>query len=75
VIEHNLEVIKSVDGIVDLGPEGGDAGGHVVAWARPRRSRRRARAIPGNICGRCWSRGPSSKAASGKRPAATEAAE
>jgi len=31
VIEHNLEVIKTADWIVDLGPEGGDAGGHKPA--------------------------------------------
>ena len=35
VIEHNLEVIKTADYIVDLGPEGGDAGGHVVAVGTP----------------------------------------
>jgi len=35
VIEHNLDVIKTADRIVDLGPEGGDAGGHVVAQGTP----------------------------------------
>jgi excinuclease ABC subunit A len=35
VVEHNLEVIKNADYIIDLGPEGGDAGGRVVAVGTP----------------------------------------
>jgi excinuclease ABC subunit A len=35
VIEHNLDVIKSADHLIDLGPEGGDRGGHLVACGTP----------------------------------------
>ena len=35
IIEHNLEVIRSADHIIDLGPEGGDAGGYLLACGTP----------------------------------------
>jgi excinuclease ABC subunit A len=35
VIEHNLDVVKTADHIIDIGPEGGDGGGQVVAKGTP----------------------------------------
>jgi len=35
IIEHNLDVIKTADWLLDMGPEGGDAGGHIVACGSP----------------------------------------
>jgi excinuclease ABC subunit A len=35
IIEHNLDVIKTADWIIDMGPEGGDGGGMVIAEGTP----------------------------------------
>jgi excinuclease ABC subunit A len=47
VIEHNLEVVKTADWIVDMGPEGGDAGGEVVAEGTPEQIARNPRSYTG----------------------------
>ena len=47
VIEHNLEVVKTADWIIDMGPEGGDAGGEVVAQGTPEQIARNPRSYTG----------------------------
>ncbi len=47
VIEHNLDVIKCADWIIDLGPEGGDKGGEVVAVGTPEEVAKKARSYTG----------------------------
>jgi len=48
VIEHNLDVIKTADRIIDLGPEGGEEGGTIVAEGTPEQ----VAATPGSHTGR-----------------------
>jgi len=43
VIEHNLEIVKEADVVVDLGPEGGADGGRLVAYGSPRELLKSAR--------------------------------
>ena len=47
VIEHNLDVIKCADYIIDLGPEGGDRGGEIVAVGTPEEVARNPRSYTG----------------------------
>jgi excinuclease ABC subunit A len=49
VIEHNLEVIKTADWIIDLGPEGGDAGGEIVVAGSPEDVVREKRSYTGHF--------------------------
>jgi excinuclease ABC subunit A len=51
VIEHNLDVIKTADWIIDLGPEGGDAGGRIVAQGPPEAVARCAESFTGQYLG------------------------
>ena len=49
VIEHNLEVIKTADWVIDLGPEGGDGGGEIVAEGTPEEIVKVARSYTGRF--------------------------
>jgi excinuclease ABC subunit A len=64
VIEHNLEVIKSADWIVDLGPEGGDLGGRVVATGTPEELARNERSYTGQHLRRLFEREKRKRSAS-----------
>jgi excinuclease ABC subunit A len=74
VIEHNLEVIKTADYIVDLGPEGGDGGGEVVAVGTPEEVAKVRESYTGQYLKQLLSK-RGGAARSGKRPAKAEAAE
>jgi len=52
IIEHNLDVIKQADWIIDLGPEGGEAGGRVVAQGTPEQVARAKKSYTGQILSR-----------------------
>ena len=49
VVEHNLDVIRNADWIIDLGPEGGDRGGEIVAEGPPREIARSKRSYTGQV--------------------------
>ncbi|MFN8690373.1 MAG: hypothetical protein ACK5XL_10280, partial [Cyclobacteriaceae bacterium] len=51
VIEHNLDVIKSADYLVDLGPEGGAGGGKIVAKGTPEQVAKNAASFTGKFLG------------------------
>lgn len=51
VIEHNLDVIKSVDHIIDLGPEGGEGGGEVIAVGTPEEVAKSKKSFTGQYLG------------------------
>ena len=64
VIEHNLDVIKSADWLIDLGPEGGEAGGRVVATGTPEQVARNVQSHTGRFLARSLGNGNSAA----KRP-------
>jgi excinuclease ABC subunit A len=57
VIEHNLDIIKSADWLIDLGPEGGDLGGRIVATGTPEQVARNAQSHTGRFLSRVLSNG------------------
>ena len=73
VIEHNLEVLKTADWIIDLGPEGGDGGGEIVAAGTPEDIVREKRSYTGAFLKPVLARGGES--AGGRRRKRIEAAE
>ncbi|MGB2676396.1 MAG: excinuclease ABC subunit UvrA [Candidatus Acidiferrum sp.] len=82
VIEHNLDVIKAADWLIDLGPEGGDQGGKIIATGTPEQVARNAQSHTGRYLARVLGNGDaqakrSSNGASktpGVAPAKSEAA-
>jgi excinuclease ABC subunit A len=73
VIEHNLDVIKTADWIIDLGPEGGDGGGRIVAEGTPEDVARAKESHTGRYLAealrRHERRAPKRKAAAAEAPA------
>ncbi|MDP3257437.1 excinuclease ABC subunit UvrA [Bosea sp. (in: a-proteobacteria)] len=59
VIEHNLEVIKTADWIIDMGPEGGDGGGEIVAAGPPSQIIKETRSHTGRYLAEAMARKPS----------------
>ena len=57
IIEHNLDVIKSADWVIDLGPEGGERGGRLVACGTPEQVARNAQSYTGKFLARVLSEG------------------
>ncbi len=69
VIEHNLEVIKTADWVIDMGPEGGDGGGEIVAQGTPEDVVKEPRSHTGRFLKEVLARRPM------KTPVSGEAAE
>ena len=65
VIEHNLDVIKSADWLIDLGPEGGDQGGNIIATGTPEQVARNPQSHTGRYLAKVLANGNGK----GKRPA------
>jgi excinuclease ABC subunit A len=57
IIEHNMDVIKTADWVVDLGPEGGNEGGRVIASGTPEDEARQDKSFTGQFLARAFSGG------------------
>ena len=68
VIEHNLDVIKTADRIIDLGPEGGEEGGLIVAQGTPEQVAANERSYTGRFLRRDRGAGASAGRGAGSRP-------
>jgi excinuclease ABC subunit A len=67
VIEHNLEVIKTADWVIDLGPEGGDGGGEIVAAGPPEAVAKEKRSHTGRFLAEVLARRPTSEQKTSER--------
>ena len=69
VIEHNLDVIKTADWIIDLGPEGGDGGGEIVAVGTPEEIAKKRKSYTGQFLGPVLERSSNGKTKVAKKAA------
>ena len=74
VIEHNLDVIKSSDHVIDLGPEGGSGGGKLIAQGTPEEVARVAGSFTGQYLKQTLARSPKEKRAPSRSASETSAA-
>ena len=70
VIEHNLDVIKSADWLIDMGPEGGDQGGKIIATGTPEQVARNAQSHTGRFLAKALANGNGSAKRAGSNGAA-----
>jgi excinuclease ABC subunit A len=69
VIEHNLDVIKTADWVIDLGPEGGNGGGQIVAAGTPESVAKEPASHTGRYLARTLGLAPAAPARAGRRSA------
>ena len=67
VVEHNTEVIKTADWIIDLGPEGGAGGGRIIATGTPEQVAENADSFTGRVLQRWLGKGAGQEAADGEK--------